>query len=252
MRSAPRSAAIAAASAQRGRQHGRLGEAAVAGAEHVGGGDRDARVDQHHAASRQRRRHASSSPTPPIRAGSLSQADRHVGAEPERDGGELRRRHGQAPQPVQQPQRRRRIGRAAADPAGDRQVLVQHDPRPARGAPAAAASARAARSTRLSPPSAPRRTARSTSSVSVVGRLGLQRVGRAGKHGQTVQQMIAVGPAPEHVQEQVDLGGRRLGSHRLSAVRRLPDARGLRRRSGRQRGQLLGQLRFASSALASG
>ncbi len=91
------------------------------------------RVDQHQPERRQARRGRQPladalHPRRPWRGA----ADRHVGAE--RQGQPVR--HRDSPQPRQQPKRRRRVARAAADARGQRQVLGQPERGPG-GAPVA-------------------------------------------------------------------------------------------------------------------
>ncbi len=68
--------------------------------------------------------------------------------EPERR--QIRGAHAEPPQPVEAAQRRRRIGRAAAQARGDRHPLLERDPYRWPRRPTWPASRRAARSTRLS------------------------------------------------------------------------------------------------------
>ena len=125
---------------------------------------------------------SSRSPMPPMRAGRAAQAHRHVGAQPSASrgkrspsGSRRHRRHSSA-------QRRRGIGRTAADAGRHRQGLVQHQMRRA-PSPASRASARAARSTRLSALGRQRRGERPVDvERQAFGRLPPQRVADVGEH----------------------------------------------------------------------
>ena len=107
---------------------------AVPGGEHRAGGERHARIDQQHRRAGQivlDRLQLGPGAAPD--AGHALDAGRHVGAEPRRP---LAPVLGQAVRLAHQPEHRPGIGRAAAEPRRDRQVLLQRDRQPVRRAAA--------------------------------------------------------------------------------------------------------------------
>ena len=101
----------------------------------------------------------------------------------------------------QQPQRRGRVGRAAAEPGRDRQPLVERESARAADPATCARSARAALSTRLSSagPAAPRSGRRRRGRARAPG-VERQRVADVGERDQAFELVIAVGAAAEDAQ----------------------------------------------------
>ena len=147
------------------------------------------------------------------------EADRNVGAG--RAGGGRRRgsRRARDVRLGEQPQRRRRIGRAAAE-AGPGRQLLDRVKRPS-VRPANALGERTARSTRLSATAAGLPGGRpGTARSRLAARRKRQAVAEAGERHQAFKLMIAVGAAAEDAQRQVDLGGSRRASERPSTAAR--------------------------------
>ena len=117
VRSLPRSASAAAKLARsvQGRERSRFGEGAAPRFEDVGRRQRDAGIDQQDRARRQRRRRREPLAHARGERRTAGEAHRHVGAQPRRQIEQLLDRQRHAPQVDQRLQRRRGIGRAAAE-----------------------------------------------------------------------------------------------------------------------------------------
>ena len=158
------------------------------------------------------------SPTPPMRA---ARPARQTGTSAPSPAASLASAAGSgasAPQPAQQPQRRRRIGRPAADAGRHRQVLVQHQMRARRHAGLRRQRPRRTQHQIVGFAGEPRGERPRHLQRQRIRRRGAQRVADPGEHDQAVQQVVAVVPAAGQVQVQVDLGRRRLGQ----AIRHKP------------------------------
>ena len=160
---------------------------------------------------------ASTSPTPSIRAGRPA---RHTGTSAPSVG--RNRRQIDAPHlPLarKQPQRRRRVGRAAANSGRHRQIAspASAAPLPRRPPPPPAPGPRAAPDCR--PPPAPAANRPVTASDSAAAGVRRQPVADAGEHRQAVEPVIPVRPPAEDVQIEVDLGRRDLRAVRHRAQR---------------------------------
>ena len=132
----------------------------------------------------------------------------HVGAQRSAQRQQPLARPVQAPQPVQRQQRAGRVGTAAAQAGAPGHAACRSRCRRPARVPLAACSARAARRHRSSAGSggaevvARQRGRRARSSK-------CRRVAPVDQHEHRLQQVVAVGAPPDHVQEQVQLGRRR-------------------------------------------
>jgi hypothetical protein len=134
-----------------------------------------------------------------------AQEEGHVGAQRQPDLLQRRQRQPQVPQAVEREQAARRVGRATAHSRFRRDALFQHDVRP---------FGRAA---------GPRQRTRCAQRQVVLRKCGahvfaaeraarppleMQRIAPVQQHEGGLQQVVAVGPAPSDVQEEVELGRR--------------------------------------------
>jgi|GEM_PF-6399112 len=177
------------------------------GAEYRGRRQRDAGIDEHDSRGGQRRRFDQLRPGTAAEARSGPQAGRHVGAE--RGGDRLQRRRvlRHSPQPRERKQRRRRVGRAAADAGGERQVLGEREPR---AAPVPGVErARRAQNEIVGRIAERGGEGAGDSERQRVGRARLERVAAFGEGEERVEQVVAVGTAADDVEMEIELGRRR-------------------------------------------
>ena len=147
----------------------------------------------------------STSPGPADHAGARLKAHRHVGAGLRRRRQDRRIVSGEAVEAGEQPQRRGGIGRAAAEAGRDRQALRQME-----SARAQAGHAPRERPRRLEDEvvglAASGVRGRAGDGQAQLARPEAQIIAGAGEGDQAFEFVIAVGPAAEDVQRQVDLG----------------------------------------------
>ena len=176
--------------------------------EHVLGRHRDAGIDQHRGQFRQSERVGQDLADAAHHARLRIEADRHVGAGRRAPLRARARRRAKDRSPRQQPQRGRRVGRAAAKSRRDRQLLFELEAAEPQSVDALGKRARrleheivAARARRV------RGRAAHVECERVAGSKR-QPVADIGERHEAFELMIAVRPAAEHMQREIDLGGR--------------------------------------------
>ena len=112
----------------------------------------------------------------------------------------------------EQPQRRRRVGRAATDPSRDRQPLGQDKAPELEALDALGERARGLQHQIVADRSGRRRGRPVDGERERAPRRKGQRVADAGEHHETLDVMVAVGAAADDAERQVDLGGRPFGA----------------------------------------
>ena len=158
---------------------------------------------------RQRRRGVEALPHPAHEGRAAAAAHRHVGAEREGQRVQGLRVEPNTPKPPEQLERRRRVGRAAADSGPERQVLHEGQMCGRRDA-----GRRGERACRAEDDIVPFRRQRAAEGprdpqLEPVRWAGHQDVVDAGEGHQAVEQMIAVTPPAGDVEIEVELGRRR-------------------------------------------